>query len=59
MLFWSTLYAKTFQHKWRLDKNIAPIENGLERRFVKHWLNCDDITGSLSLSLALLLAKFK
>ena len=42
-----------------LDKNIGPIENGLERRFVKHWLNCVEIIGSLSLSLALLLAKFK
>ena len=59
MLFLSALYAKTFHNKWCLDKNIGPIENGLERCFDKHWLNCVEIIGSLSLPLALLLAKFK
>ena len=56
MLFWSTVYAKTFRNKWCLDKNIGLIENGLERGFVNHWLNCVEITGPLSLLLALLLA---
>ena len=59
MFFWSILYAKTFRNEWCLDKIIGPIENDLERGFVKHWLNCVEITGSLSLSLTLLLAKFK
>ena len=35
MLFWCICV----HNKWCLDKTIGQIENGLERGFVKHWLN--------------------
>ena len=38
-LFLSVWFYKTVHNKWCLDITIGPIGNGLERGFVKHWLN--------------------
>ena len=41
-----TLYFhETFHDKWCEDKSVEQTENGLERGFAKHWLNCVKITG--------------
>ena len=45
--FWDTLHnalIKLFT-QWCLDKAIGQIESGLERGFVKHWVNYVKITG--------------
>ena len=38
-LVYSVCFHKTVHKKWSLDKTVGQIENGLERGFVKHWLN--------------------
>ena len=39
-LVFSICFHKTVDKKWCLGKIVEQIENDLEHRFVKHWLNC-------------------
>ena len=36
---YATCLHETFHDKWCLHKSVWQTENGLERGFVKHWLN--------------------
>ena len=36
---YATCYHETFVNKWCLRKSVLQTENGLERGFVKYWLN--------------------
>ena len=38
-LVYSICFHETVHNKWCLHKSVRQTENGLERGFVKHWLN--------------------
>ena len=38
-------FNETVHDKWCLHKSVRRTENGLERGFVKHWVNSFQITG--------------
>ena len=39
LLDYSICFHETGHNKWCLHKNVRQTENGLQRGFVKHWLN--------------------
>ena len=41
-------FIQIVHERWCLDESVGQTENGLERGFVKHGLNSDEIIGPLA-----------